>query len=252
MKGKTNWKVVTGGNVSSPTIGADGTIYVGSQDGNLWTISPSGKPGWKASIGVGGDPEAWAPAVAPDGSIYIDEFAPLVQSLHLYAFTATGAPKWGPISVPPVYNHSPVVGGDGTVYLGSGGGLCAYSPDTGEQLWCALADSVVNDPSIGADGTLYVGVDHELAAIAPDGSVLWKKPGLPSPDGVGSPIVGGDGLLYGTAWGAGGGLYLMMPTGALLATDPIGTGAFSIPALGADGTLYAFGYDGSLYAFEAP
>jgi outer membrane protein assembly factor BamB len=37
--GSQKWKFATGGAVfSSPTIGSDGTIYVGSNDGNVYAI----------------------------------------------------------------------------------------------------------------------------------------------------------------------------------------------------------------------
>ena len=41
--GTTNWVFTTGGAVlSSPVLGADGTIYVGSLDFNLYAINPDG------------------------------------------------------------------------------------------------------------------------------------------------------------------------------------------------------------------
>jgi len=40
--GAQKWKFGTGGSVASPAIGADGTIYAGSADFNLYAISPDG------------------------------------------------------------------------------------------------------------------------------------------------------------------------------------------------------------------
>ena len=41
--GTLKWKYKTGGSIwSSPAIGSDGTIYVGSWDGNLYAINPVG------------------------------------------------------------------------------------------------------------------------------------------------------------------------------------------------------------------
>ena len=41
------WTFITGGDVrSSPAIGSDGTIYVGSSDENLYAINPDGSTKW--------------------------------------------------------------------------------------------------------------------------------------------------------------------------------------------------------------
>ena len=51
---KTNWKSVTGFFVvSSPAIGSDGKIYVGSYDGYLYCFNTNGTTNWK-SAGAGG------------------------------------------------------------------------------------------------------------------------------------------------------------------------------------------------------
>src|SRR5258705_8535402 len=45
---KAKWTFVTGDFVgSSPAIGADGTIYIGSRDKNLYAISPEGSKKWE-------------------------------------------------------------------------------------------------------------------------------------------------------------------------------------------------------------
>lgn len=46
------WKFKTNGNIySSPALGADGTIYIGSDDKNLHAINPDGSQKWAYSIG---------------------------------------------------------------------------------------------------------------------------------------------------------------------------------------------------------
>ena len=47
-EGKLNWKFRTKGEVfSSPSIGYEGTIYVGSLDNYLYAISKKGKVEWR-------------------------------------------------------------------------------------------------------------------------------------------------------------------------------------------------------------
>lgn len=58
---------------SSAAVVADGSIYFGSWDGNLYSLSPDGDLNWKIRLGdvsVEQGIEA-SPAVAPDGTIYV-------------------------------------------------------------------------------------------------------------------------------------------------------------------------------------
>ena len=63
------WKYTTGGGVySSPAIGSDGTIYVGSSDGDLYAINPDGTLKWKYETGY---MVCSSPAIGSDGTIYV-------------------------------------------------------------------------------------------------------------------------------------------------------------------------------------
>ncbi|MFY7954058.1 MAG: PQQ-binding-like beta-propeller repeat protein, partial [Armatimonadaceae bacterium] len=53
---------------SSPAIGADGTVYVGSLDGNLYAFSAAGTLKW--TMRTGGAIES-SPTISADGTIYI-------------------------------------------------------------------------------------------------------------------------------------------------------------------------------------
>jgi len=63
----------------SPAIGADGTIYVGSWDDNLYAISPDGSQKW--SFTTGGKVVS-SPAIGADGTIYVGSLDD-----NLYAIT---------------------------------------------------------------------------------------------------------------------------------------------------------------------
>lgn len=70
--GKLNWKYQTSGAiVASPTIGADGTLYVGS-DIYLFAISATGALKWKFLIAASVAPSITysSAVVGPDGNIY--------------------------------------------------------------------------------------------------------------------------------------------------------------------------------------
>jgi len=69
VDGSLKWKYQTGGPVkSSPAIGSDGTIYVGSDDGSLYAINPDGSLKWKYQTG---DWVLSSPAIGSDGTIYV-------------------------------------------------------------------------------------------------------------------------------------------------------------------------------------
>jgi len=53
---------------SAPSVGADGTIYVGSFDNNLYAISPAGYILW--TVATGGPIES-SPTIGSDGTVYV-------------------------------------------------------------------------------------------------------------------------------------------------------------------------------------
>ena len=54
---------------SSPAIGPDGTVYVGSRDDKLYALS--GKTGAKLWEFETGHPGRSSPAIGPDGTVYV-------------------------------------------------------------------------------------------------------------------------------------------------------------------------------------
>ncbi|MEF8874652.1 MAG: PQQ-binding-like beta-propeller repeat protein, partial [Candidatus Thermoplasmatota archaeon] len=62
----------TGGSVySSPAIGSDGTIYVGSRDTNLYALNPDGTEKWRFDTG---NYVLSSPAIGSDGTIYVGTY----------------------------------------------------------------------------------------------------------------------------------------------------------------------------------
>jgi outer membrane protein assembly factor BamB len=62
------WYVPTGLVLSSPAVGADGTIFVGSTDGNLYAINnTTGAVKFKYSVGAAINS---SPAIGSDGTVY--------------------------------------------------------------------------------------------------------------------------------------------------------------------------------------
>src|SRR6266542_6176086 len=54
---------------SSPCIGADGAIYLGTRSGRLLALNPNGTLRW--AFQAGGPLEYSSPAIASDGTVYV-------------------------------------------------------------------------------------------------------------------------------------------------------------------------------------
>jgi outer membrane protein assembly factor BamB len=236
--GSQRWKFTTGDAVaSSPAVGADGTIYVGSFDHNLYAINPDGLLKWKFATG-GGVPSS--PVVDADGTICVASY-----DHNLYAVNADGSQKWK-FNIGSQSESSPAVGADGTIYVGAdNNNLYAVNPD-GSQKWkFTTGNSVFSSPAVGADGTIYVGsYDHNLYAVKPDGSQKWK---FTTGDNVySSPAVGAGGTIYVGSFDHN--LYAINADGSQKWKFTTGDHVVSSPAVGADGTIYVGSYDHHLYA----
>ena len=69
IQGELLWKLnIPKGTVSSPLIGADGTIYIGTEDASLLSINQDGNVRWMYKAN---GPISSSPGVDADGSIYI-------------------------------------------------------------------------------------------------------------------------------------------------------------------------------------
>jgi len=242
--GTFKWSYPAGANYSSPAIGSDGTIYVGSySDYNLYAINPDGTLKWRYPTG---SYISSSPAIAPDGTIYIGS-----NDHYLYAVNPNGTLKWRyPTQL--YIDSSPAIGADGTIYVGSHDHyLYAINPNGTLKWKYATYSDVASSPAIGSDGTIYVGSDDDnLYAINPDGTLKWKYAEL-NPVGS-SPAVGSDGTIYvgSDATTSGNYLYAINPDGTLKWIYTAGNSIISSPAIGADGTIYVGSYDYNLYAIH--
>lgn len=144
----------------TPSIGADGTIYIESQNTVLYNyrytavyalfaINPDGTLKWtyNATEELYG-----APAISSDGTIYI------ICASKLYVISSSGELLWdysiGDVATNEVV--SATIGRDGTIYIGSSTGIYALNSN-GSLKWNYAAGSICASPVISSDGTLYVG-----------------------------------------------------------------------------------------------
>ena len=264
---------------SSPSIGHDGTIYVGAggyydrfgwgvggRDSSLYAINPDGSLKWqfKTNKGTFAAGIFSSPAIGPDGTIY---FGSLDHYLYALEDSITYAKmRWKAyLGLEQVYG-SPALGQDGTIYVGSlNFRFYAINPD-GSIKWNYYTDwCIFSSPAIGSNGEIYVGSkDHHLYSFEDSityGKLRWKSPTGQFFDGHlvdSSPAIGEDGTIYfGTdqygAWGqipvpVDSGLWAVNPDGTLKWVFGTKDGVESSPAIGSDGTIYFGSYDSCLYA----
>ena len=109
--GSLKWKFKTENLIeSSPAIGADGTVYVGSDDHCLYALNPNGRLKWKFK--TGNDIHS-SPAIGADGAVYVGSV-----DGYLYALNPDGSLKWKFKTGDRIFS-SPAIGSDGAVYVGS-------------------------------------------------------------------------------------------------------------------------------------
>jgi outer membrane protein assembly factor BamB len=222
---------------SSPAIGADGTVYVGSSDNALYAVSQAGTVKWRY---LTGGPVVSSPAIAVDGTVYVGS-----SDSCLYAVGPDGVLAWR-YATRDYVRSSPAIAADGTVYFGSSDGcLYALNP-SGTLKWSFLTGAAVtSSPAIAADGTVYFSSgDHCVYALTQDGSPKWQYVGETGTV-FASPAIGSDGTIYCGArsdWEGEGSLCAFNPDGSLKWSFSSGGGIRFSPAIAVDGTIY-FGSD---------
>jgi outer membrane protein assembly factor BamB len=234
------WTANVGAPIASGiSIAANGTIYFGASDNRLYAAGPDGRVKWSSRTGAGFSVST--ASIARDGSLYMGN-----SDTNLYAFEPGGGVKWT-FGVGGLQTLAPNVGRDGSVYVGGGsGGKSVFALDSnGTKRWeFPTGADIWSSPTIGLDGTIYFGSeDSNLYAVRPDGTKKWA---YFANEGLQTTIVSPSGWLY----------FNGKPS--ICALDGDGNlkwitktdGDCTVPALAADGTVYAGTASGIVYAFD--
>ncbi len=231
--GSLKWTYRTSGLISgsSPAIGEDGTIYVGSWDTKLYAINPNGTLKWRFSSGGS---IFSSPTITDDGTIYLGTMS---SGNSVVAVNPNGTLKW-------IYEtgnsitSDPAIGEDGTVYIGSQDDYLYALWPNGTLRWrYKTGDYIMGPPSIAADGTIYIASwdDYLYALYSNNGTMKWRHP-----IGVGAatnPSIASDGTIY-VGHDA---LYAIYPNGTRRWTFNLGPDRHifgSDCAISADGIIY--------------
>jgi outer membrane protein assembly factor BamB len=185
---------------STPTIGFDGTIYIGGGGtGKLYAFNPGGAVKWSRTLVK---PNLWwthslsaTPVIGRDGAVYIssnDKFYALDPEDGFTIWSQAFDKKVEGIPA------SPALGIDGTICVGLGDGkFCALDPENGKRKWCRpLPVPERSAPAIGIDGTIYVGSSNgKFYALSFDGKRKWSHE-IAQDVVIFSPSIGPDGTIY--------------------------------------------------------
>jgi outer membrane protein assembly factor BamB len=222
---------------SAPAVGTDGTIYVGTWQGNLWAINPDGTIKW--GFPAGNEIKS-APAVGSDGTVYFGS-----RNRKFYAVRPDGKERWE-FNTGGWVDSSPALAHDGTVYFGSWDKNLYALDAAGKKKWqFTTAGEIVSSPALGTDGTIYFGShDKKFYALTADGRKKWEfATGGPV---LSSPALNRDQCLYFTS--VDGCLYALNLDGSLRWRVRTGGITESSPVIGLDGTIY-LGVLGNFWAF---
>jgi subtilisin family serine protease/outer membrane protein assembly factor BamB len=170
------WSVaVPGKSYAAPSVGADGTIYLGCEDTivlghRFFAFNPDGSAKWSFTAD---NPIYTSATLDHAGNIY---FATLGRPGKLYSLNAAGQERWIYRGSAIEASSSPALSPDGnTVYFGGyDGQLHAVNATTGTARWTFRLGNEVraSSPAVDANGVIYIGCyDGLLYAVNPDGTL---------------------------------------------------------------------------------
>lgn len=253
------WEFPTGkGIFSTPVVGADGTIFVGSADRTFYALNPDGTARWSKLTGEIIDSSA---LLDDKGRVYVGS-----GDGRLYALdAASGNEVWTFAADSPDVNQAFInwfegnvaMGPDGTLYVPNDNWFVyALDRDTAEVKWkLKMADQTWSLPAVDASsGDLYLGNNNLLPVfggntfgVGADGERLWAASSngsvaaSPLLTAGGTVIVGGfDG--YVRAYDAQSG----EPKWTFGTRDHI----YASPAQLPDGTIVQPSADGTIYGLD--
>lgn len=228
---------------ATPAIGSDGTVYVGSFDGNLYALDgQSGALKWKVTTG---NEIPSSPVIDADGTLIFGSWDGKVYAVD----GQSGAVRWTHETGVPLA-MSPTVTPDGVVLaISTDGVLLGLDRHNGIRRWVTTIDCYAYSLAVEPNGTAYMTGSYQVAAVeGATGRIKWTQ--RLDNAAIGPPVLGDDGSLY-----------VSSPTGlqALDRTDgstrmaiPVegSLGLASTPAIGADGTIYGWYWDNTLRAID--
>lgn len=181
--GTIKWTASTESNSSSPSLGNDGTIYLGSNSyqhmGQLFAFNPNGNQKWSIDF----DNTYSSPAIGSDSTLYI-----LTGNDSFYAVDYHGNIIWSVYINSDYSNYSsPAIGLDGTVYVGASDS-CLYAIYSGSQglddsIWPKYRANNQNQASVINEHCPQAKISESFISLSNGGQVLLDGSSSYDPDG---------------------------------------------------------------------
>lgn len=251
------WTFDTGAPVfASPTLGRDGTIYLGSNAATCTALTPtSGDPVVKWTYMADDWIDATV-ALAEDGTLYVGTYNSTLAALD----PETGQAKW---EIPlgdeegllGIVQSSPGITSDGLIVVSTSTGVIHGIFPSGEEDWFyEFGADTRSSPAIDLEDRIYFGADDGLLrCLNASGELQWDFP----VDGAGedasriysSPSIDGEGNIY---FGAGNGyLYSLDRNGEFRWKFETPEAVDVSPAIDEDNNVYFASRNGSIYCVNA-
>jgi outer membrane protein assembly factor BamB len=247
--GSERWIRGAGGTIQwNPVIGADGTVYVGCNDGAVYAVAANGDLFWKHEQ-LGSSVQT---PLINNNVVYTTSFNSISCDSLLLAFNLDGTQRWSYSAPASAMISSPTLGPAGTVCFGSGSSINTVDA-SGALSWHFLTegyDDNVKCPAVSPDGTVYASLTNTSGTSAVYqfnalGAEQWEYAPDYTDDSH-SPAIGADGTLY-VCYGLS--LLAVNPDGSVKWTyAPAGKFFLLTPALAADGTIYVSAHRGGISA----
>jgi len=252
QQGAIAWQYNVGEAIgTSIAIGADSTIYFGSEGSNLCALNWDGQLKWKLHL-TDQYEQGSSPLVASDGTIYIG-----TRARMLYAVNPDGSIKWTYSTDDWINNLGMTIGLDGTIYFSTSNfWLHAVNAD-GTLRWklggnYKFQGGETSGIAMSPDGsTLYLGclgtteddTLRGLIAVTTDGSVKWLFPsfacyGTPLVDNAGNIFFGAKRSANETSNEKKQGIFSVSPTGKLRWHFSAQMGPMMDPTIDYNGNIY--------------
>jgi outer membrane protein assembly factor BamB len=171
--GREVWpRLETGGVIVGGAAIADGTVFVGSGDGNLYTLdAETGERRWTFDAGD----EIWSTPVVSEGVVYFTSMGGKVYALD----AKTGGEKWTqPFEVSAAIASTPSLS-QGRLFVGAfDSTLYALDAASGQEVWSFKANNWFwGEPLVDGKAVFAGDLDGKVHALNfADGTPLWKQP----------------------------------------------------------------------------
>jgi outer membrane protein assembly factor BamB len=256
--GNFKWKKTLAGFLM-PIVGDDKNIYIASDKGLIWGVSPEdGRLVWDPKYGLIGF--GAPPALGSGGSVlYANTMSDLwafkppaqkelwSQNTQRQGFLSRNSTLPMASSTGGMHSRSsPAVWRDGSIILPRARWLHRFNPDGSPDWVIQLTSTSLGLVALAEDGTAYVADDRKLLfAVDRSGNLKWS---YQADDYLNlSPIVGPDGTVY---FATQSHVVAVNPDGRVKWKAPVPKWCRTSPALAEDGTIY-IGGDGGITALHS-